>query len=260
MKTIQMLATAGIVVSMLASCTKQSNESLLMKSNDASSLTVKGNAIATTTAPENVTSATGQNSPKTNMINLQLVTVPGNPSAGLIWDAGYISVGSLNVEAFEHRGNAFFRDYIESPVGQAVKLFSPAPLGTLNLPNGWFYNFNFGIMLSPTNASGSSLSLNGTYKVSNNKPGTPVQLIINEPLKLMAPLQVSPDLVLSGNSVHQATVFFNLNQLTAGITDAMLSEAQLTNGGVLVISQNSNANLYQRVLANIPSNMRVALK
>ena len=75
----------------------------------------------------------------------------------------------------------------------------------------------------------------------------PVVLMIEGPLEIKTEQK---DVVIDNNTSYVAITDMDLASYTDDVTESMWNNADLTNG-VIIISEDSNENIYNRILANI---------
>lgn len=192
-------------------------------------------------------------------IGYQLLTLPQQQNQAVIWNSGYLAVNGIALNTYEQMGNALFRQHFETNAGQGVKLFSPTNLGAIHANAGSFYSIEMSLLLAPSGNS-AALSLDGTLTTRNAANGVvriPVQLIVNETATM--PGLWEHDITLAKGGNYNATLYLNLTRITAGITEAMLADAEKPNG-VIVISANQNRNLYQQVIMNLQTSLEAVVR
>ncbi len=169
---------------------------------------------------------------------ISAVDIAGRTTGSITWTAGFASVTEIEFEA-EKEGEDNESEF-KSKTAQRIDLFSPlASLGFINVPPGLYEEVEFEVHLAPTGTD-PALELRGTYNT------TPVVFRINDAIEVEAEFE---DITIPPNADINAIVSLNLDMLTSGISDAVLSAATLTNGEV-VISANSNVALYNIIRAN----------
>lgn len=159
------------------------------------------------------------------------------------WTSGTAFVNLLKFEAKNSSGAEI--EY-KTPVSSQVDIFSSLAqvVGSISLPTGTYSEIEFKASMS---SSGSipALELNGSF--TSGGVTTPVQFIVSSNLEIKSE---SNGVTISDASNYTALTTFNLTNMTAGITEAMLNAATKT-GGKIVISASSNTNLYNLMLARV---------
>lgn len=155
----------------------------------------------------------------------------------ITWTSGFASATEIEFEAETENTEVEF----ESGVNQKIDLFAPlSSLGIVTVPPGTYEEVEFEVHLSPT-ATDPALELGGTYN------GTPIIFRIDQPIEVEAEFE---DVTINQGTDFTAIITLNLSLLTQGISDADLNGAALTNGEI-IISSNSNATLYNTIIANL---------
>ena len=212
-----------------------------MKHSIGSMLLITVIALASSCKKKNDTSGS---------VNFQLRTQNQNTQLGGRMQSGALSwtSGSAFVEKidFEAEKNDDTELEVESRVRRRVDLFgSVSQLGSIQLEPGRYDEIEIELNLGSA-AGDTSLILRGTY-VNNSGATIPVLFFINQRLEVSAEAE---NVVLTGVDDYRFLTTFDLSRLTWGITQSQLSSASLTNG-VLVISANSNSNIYSKIISNI---------
>ncbi len=146
---------------------------------------------------------------------------------------------------FEAENNSSEVEY-EAIGNQKIDLFAPVTsLGNITLPPGQYEEIEVDINFASAGTD-TAFVLRGNFTNSNNVV-TPVLFTITDPLEVETEAN---NVTISGTNDFTAITSFDLSKLTAGISEAMLENATRTNG-VIVISKNVNANLYNIFLNNI---------
>lgn len=209
-------------------------------------------STATTTANTNV------NTLKTGLagVNFQLTTVvPPNPL--ILWNSGSISMNSIAVDAFQTVGDMQHMGHFVTQDMNTVKLMSTVFLGTVGVDPGAYYAMDLGVQLRPASNAGTppGMYLTGNISVAtaSGSLGTlPVVLIVNDPVVMTA--QIRSNIAIGNNQMLNANLLLDLGKITNGITAQMLAQANASNGSI-VISANSNQNLYQLILNNLQGSL-----
>jgi hypothetical protein len=166
-----------------------------------------------------------------------------SPQSGtLMWTSGS---GSASLIKFEAKSNNNKVEY-KSKSLQSIDLFNAInnKLGNITLPPGSYDEVEFKIVLSKT-ATNAALELKGQFTSAGVT--VPVTFTVDTELEIKAEKN---NVVVTDNNSYKALSTIDLSLLTRNITEAMLKNAQLTNGTV-VISSTSNATLYAALLSNL---------
>ena len=196
----------------------------------------------------------------TAKVTFQLQTLLPPTGSLVKWDKGYITVSDILFNGSHYNGEMLTQQQYETTVGQTLNLLGTSALGIVNVPFNTFSSVSFTGLLNPLNET-NSLYLNGTHEIGQTSssggnvpvPNTtiPVQVMISDPAILNS-------VWINGVTINQlnytATLFFDLSQLTNGITPQML-ETAATSHGVVVISSTSNQNLYGIIVSNLKNNL-----
>ena len=129
---------------------------------------------------------------------------------------------------------------------QQIDLMAPlaASFGGFALPAGFYNKIELKIDLD-RNSTTPAMQLNGQF--TNGTLSIPLMLQVNRSVEL----QTDEDSVtITTDSSYIAVTTIDLSTVTSGITATMLLNAKLTNG-TIVISDESNQNLYGMVIDNL---------
>ncbi|MFZ1784761.1 MAG: hypothetical protein WAU23_06125 [Ferruginibacter sp.] len=177
-------------------------------------------------------------------ISNPLVTVNKITGPGTIrWNSGSAYATQVKLEAKQNGNELEFK----SSNPRQVDLFAPVAttLGNVSIPAGSYSELEFKISLSP-GGSGTAMELNGEY--TNGSGGiSAVKFILNSLIDLKAE---QSSVIVNSNTTIGALTTLDLSFVTDGITQAMLDNAVLTNGSI-IISSTSNSNLYTIILNNL---------
>ena len=170
--------------------------------------------------------------------------VPGRLQSGsLNWTSGTAFVEKIDFEAEKDDDMEW---ELESRVGRRIDLFgSVAQLGNLQLIPGRYEEVEVELDLGSRNGD-TAVVLRGTF-VNNTGATIPVLFFVRGAVELRAEAE---NVVLTGTDDYRFLTTFDLSLLTKGISQTQLSNAQLSNG-VLVIAANSNSSLYSKILSNL---------
>lgn len=158
------------------------------------------------------------------------------------WTLGYASPELIKLEAKQGTKEVEFK----SKSTQKINLLAPLTnaLGNITLPPGTYNEVEFKIRLSK-NGNDAAVELNGVF--TGVGITLPVKFVINDAFEVKAEKE---NVTVTAGSIDSALTTIDFTQLTNGITQSMLTAAQLTNG-TLVISANANSNLYNIILNNL---------
>jgi hypothetical protein len=198
--------------------------------------------------PDTSSTSTNTNTSKQTEMNYQLVAtnassnVRAKATAGnLVWTSGYANPTQIKFQAMmentkiEYKSNSYTR----------IDLFSPSTnFGSLMLPGGMYKKIELKIKLEST-PTVPALELRGTY--TDNGIALPVVLLIEDDVEFKVKLK---DVYIDETNLFTAVTAMDLSGYTNDFTMAMLQNVQLTNG-TLIISKNSNRNLYNIIMQNL---------
>jgi hypothetical protein len=113
----------------------------------------------------------------------------------------------------------------------------PTNLGMLSIPKGSYTDARFTIELSPTDP----------FQLTGDFNGTPLVLQITSPISFELDQE---ELAIADLTNYNAVTTLNLSRVFNGVSSALLSEATLSNGQI-VISPASNTRIYNIMLENM---------
>lgn len=220
-------------------------------------------SVDQTAATTNVNSTTVNQNTAVVTYNF-MVTPP--PNTNLVsWTSGTLMTGNIFFNGNVLLGNAMRKENYMMSVSKSVSLIpvsasgNVTALSTLNLLFGIYYAPVFGLTLAglyPPDANTTptpAFTLNGNYMRNGNNIG--IQIIMNQPEELMAN-GPNPINVPGNQQTYTAALTLNLAQLTAGINANTLANAMITNNSI-IISENSNQNLFQIIQSNLQYSLQV---
>ena len=156
-------------------------------------------------------------------------------AATVAWQSGFVNANLIKFEAKQAGNEVEFK----STVQRHIDLFAlPTDIGNVTIPAGTYDENEFKIFIAP-NSGEPALQLQGT--VDN----TPVIFRVDNSNLIKAEQH---QVTISGGSIALTTL--DLAGLTQGVSDADFASAT-QNGGSIIISSSSNANLYNAILNNI---------
>ncbi len=170
-------------------------------------------------------------------------TVNRVQAGSIQWTSG--SAYALKIE-FEAEQDDRLEVQYEARINQRIDLFSPlTTLGTLSLEPGRYDEIEVELDLAST-PTDTSFVLRGTFTNSLSL-ATPVLFFISD----MAELESEANnVVINGVNDYTVLTTLDLSLISRGVSETMLNNATRTNG-VIIISKNSNANIYNIILQNL---------
>lgn len=170
--------------------------------------------------------------------NPSIMSPVGVQGGTITWNSGYASATEVKFEAERSGSHVEFQS--ETPV--KIDLFAPlSTLGNLNIPTGVYDTAQFEIDLSPTSTD-AALELHGMYDT------IPVIFRITKNHEFDAE---QPKITIADGQSYTAVTALNLANLTQGISGATLGAATKDSTGAIVISESSNASIYDSMIANL---------
>jgi len=162
--------------------------------------------------------------------------------ATIQWTAGYANPKMVKFEARKDDTKI----ELTSTADVQVDLMAPVSVafGGFELPAGTYDEIELKILLDK-NGSAPAMELNGTF-TSSSGTTYPVVLRINQELMIKTEQH---DVTFDSRDSFIAVTTFDLADISGSITEAMLLNAQLTNG-TIIISSGSNKALYYMLLGN----------
>lgn len=163
-------------------------------------------------------------------------------AGNIVWTSGFANPSKVKFEAKQENSKL---EYEAKHVGQ-IDLFAidPVTFGNFTLGAGTYKEIELKLLFQK-NGSSPAIQLGGQY--TNNLMSAPILLIIDGPLEIKTEQK---DVVITENTSFLAITTLDLAAYTNGITENMWMNADMTNG-VIVISENSNENMYDRIIDNI---------
>lgn len=200
------------------------------------------------------------------LLNYKVVTLTSDKNAILTFFSGNISVTDITFNACKLVGSALeMVQYSRGLTSTQYQLYGPVSLGNLNIPIAKYQAIVFGMKLGVVNR-GSALTLNGSYNQSDvvvpvNKAKTtqggnsvPVHIMVDEPVAMSGTF--SPLTFIDKQDYHTITLYVDPTSAVYGITPLMLENADRTNGEI-IISNQSNTQLYYIILQNLANAIKV---
>jgi hypothetical protein len=135
--------------------------------------------------------------------------------------------------------------------------------GLMEIPAGVYTNVSVAMDLGQTVEMNNpdmppmrlSVSLTGTYFYRGST--VPITFVVEGPTSVQ--MQWNKALTLTGNIAYHPEISLAINKLTANISNNMLNDVPLLDGMIL-IDRNTNTNLYNIMLANLPDAISVTFK
>ncbi|MEJ7694397.1 hypothetical protein [Daejeonella sp.] len=163
-------------------------------------------------------------------------------NSSITWTSGSLYISEIDFEAESKNNEIEFE--LKQPV--TVDLFNLSPiLGSITIPDGTYDEVELKLELKKS-TSNIPLTLKGTYTDANGAK-IPVEFYLNEDFEVEVEAE---DLVVKGTNDYLGLINVQLNKFLTNVITADLSSATKT-GGVIVISNTSNSNLYAKLKANL---------
>jgi hypothetical protein len=159
--------------------------------------------------------------------------------------------GKGNGNAYGQNNQTITHVHYMSNTAQVIDLFNPTLLGNVNIPYGTYDNILFKLKIAPQD-SVHALYLAGT--VGDSTMSIPVYVIIDQQMELVAKWMQKT--TISSGTNYLSNLSMSLGQLTSGLDSTMLQNLTLTNGAI-VISSTSNTAIYNFIVTNMQSMLRV---
>lgn len=251
----QIILAALITSAIFAGCTKENNETLIANNTGKRITDGPGKEVGALNTDvngvhNNIDGAT--NAPYGIMFQF-ITTRP--PGALVQWNGGYMNNSSIGLTACLQVGDMRQRLQFETQTGHLLEFASPVTLGIVVADPTTYYLMIPRITLMPSNKV-SALFLMGTTRIQEFAAPVPIEIRIDQPIDLTA--EWKQNVTIGKTQVLTAVLSLDLAQVTNGITPGMLVNAERTNG-VIVLSANSNTQLYQAIVANLQNNLMVRL-
>lgn len=128
-----------------------------------------------------------------------------------------------------------------------VDLFSPTPsfINAL-IDTGTYKEIEIKALLTKSSGANIPLTLKGTFTDAGGNV-TPIEFDFNDDAYIKAEVK---NVTFTSAHTLATTITLHLNKLLASVTSADINAATLT-GGVLIISGDSNTNIYAKIVANL---------
>lgn len=177
--------------------------------------------------------------------------VAGNAATGtnqkttagtFVWTAGYAYPKIVKFEAEKDNMEIEYK----STNNERIDLFAPTPInfGGFTIPNGVYDEIELKIELDG-HGNDPALYLEGQY--SSATLTVPIRVEVQDKLELKTEHE---NVEITDGMAFTAITTIDLAAMVPDISESMLLNAKLTNG-VLVVSKNSNRNIYYKVFDNL---------
>ena len=193
-------------------------------------------------------------------ITFRVQTIPQRPGYMLQWTEGSMITSEVSFTGSFLNGDPVEQQTYQSKGYKVIDLVTPSitTIGTVSVPYHNYLTAMFAVNLNPINST-TSLVLKGQYYQIQPPSGiapnpfkpVPVIIAISTQATLNG-MRLSKLGIDQGN--YTVTIDMDVNQLTNGIDDAAMSVAAQTNG-TIIISNESNPNLYGVIVKNLESYM-----
>lgn len=174
--------------------------------------------------------------------NLSTGTQQRSTAGNIVWTSGFANPVKIKFEAKQQDSKL---EYEAKNVGQ-IDLFAPNAIefGSFVLSPGTYKEIELKMYFSKHNSE-PALQLNGLY--TGNNVTVPIMLLVDASFDIKTEQK---DVVIDNGMSYVAVTTLDLAAYTSDVSENMWANADLTNG-VIVISNNSNENIYNRILNNI---------
>ncbi|MDB5208509.1 MAG: hypothetical protein JWR72_3584 [Flavisolibacter sp.] len=157
------------------------------------------------------------------------------------WTAGTASANLIKFEAKNSGGEIEFKQNVT----QQIDLFAAtSTLGNITIPQGTYSEVEFKAYLAP---SGTLPALELTGILTSGTTAKTIIFRVNSNIELKAE---KSNVTVASGAIYSALNTIDLSALTRGMSEADFTNATLTNGQLL-ISANSNSNIYSAILNNL---------
>jgi hypothetical protein len=160
----------------------------------------------------------------------------------IVWTSGFANPSVVKFEAKQQNSKL---EYTATHTGQIdLFAFNPITFGNFTLGAGTYKEIELKLLFK-RNGNSPAVQLNGHF--TSNTMTAPVTLIIDGPLEIKTEQK---DVVIDDDISYVAITDMDLASYTNNVTENMWNNADLTNG-TIIISEDSNENIYWRILSNI---------
>lgn len=172
-----------------------------------------------------------------NLTTVNKTSAVGTSGSVINWTNAFANTTEIRFEVEKDSTEIEFT----SDALKKVDLFSTqSTLGNIVVPPGLYSEVEFEIELASTPIEGA-LELKGTYN------GTPITFKVGGIYEIETERE---NVTIADGKSYSSLTALNLSLLTQGVTEAMLTNAILTNGEI-VLSSSSNNNIYEVMLNNL---------
>jgi len=174
----------------------------------------------------------------------------------ITWNSGYVTTTGLGFQGVLNIVTADNQSVTQSTATKTVTLFPGATLGSVTALTGSYKAVTYTISLGQ---AGSSYALSLSGNANFGYVAVPVQFIMSQPLGLRVQWFCctglnNDDVNLQYGQSYIITFTLKPNDVLNGLTETMLSNAVRT-GGMIMISETSNADIYSVIRANLERNV-----
>lgn len=196
--------------------------------------------------PVNTTASIGATVSESGIV----LNLPTNSS--FTWKAGYLTISELNLEAKKDNREIEFRLKKSS----TIDLFkSNQDLGSVHVPPGSHTEIEFELILNKQ-TTGNVFAISGDYKDESGRI-TPLEFNFNEGMTFK--LQVE-DQTINVSTDYTGLLTLQLNRLLANVTSLDLTTANKNVNGIIVVSNSSNVELFNKIRAGFMSSVKADLQ
>ncbi len=198
------------------------------------------------------------------------MTTNTNPGAriqntGLDFVSGFIQVDEISLETEGEDENGEFERELEFEFPNILKIdFNEFDEGAdffINIPAGNYEEIEFEIELTD-NENLPSIQLDGTFtKQDGSSVPFRLQVFEEDDLDFEVELEGEDDALFFLDGVNNPLALLEINAKGwfSGISNAELESAELTNG-ILLVSENKNQSIYDRVIEKIEASSEIELE
>lgn len=231
-KTLRLFSIYLSAFFLISACTKEENKS--------------DGEITYKIEPVNLTASIGANVSESGLI----LDFPTNSS--LTWKAGYLTVSELNLAAK--------RDNLEKEYklkrSSTIDLFKlNDEFGSIYVPPGSYNEIEFELILNKQ-TTGNVFAISGDYKDEFGKL-TPVEFNFNEGMTFKLKAE---NKTVNASTDHIGLLTLHLNRLLANVNTFDLKSASKNVNGIIVVSTQSNVELFTKIRAGFMSSIKAELK
>lgn len=231
-KPFSLLAAMVCSIIVLSACSKEEN-------------TTDGK-ISYKMEPSNLTASIGAT------ISESGIVVDINTKSSLTWEAGYVTVNSLDFEAKKDGQEIEYK--LTKPV--TVDIFQLSQnFGSIKVPPGTYNEIEFELVLRKQ-TTGNVFAISGQYNDAAGKH-TPVEFNYNEDVTLELEAE---NLTVNTSEDYTGLLTLQLNKLVSNISSSDFDGATKNASGTIVISSTSNVALYNKIKTGLGSFIKAEFK